>query len=743
MSSSVKILKAVLPGLFVLAAVVALRVTDPFLLQEQVRLFTFDTYQRISPRPYAPVPVRVVDIDDETLAREDLQWPWPRTKVAELVAALANAGAAVIAFDVTFSEPDRTSPGNVLRIWSAVSDVEEIAPQLKDLPDHDELLADLVGQAGNVVLGYALLDTADATRPSLKAGFAHAGADPRRFLAPYRGAVVNLPNLEAAAAGHGFFSFRPHPLDLVTRAVPLVGRWQGELRPSLVSESLRVYQGAGSYIVRSTGASDAMAFGGTDALLEMRIGRFIVPTTPAGEFRLHFTRPVAERYVSAHKVLDGTVDPAALDGAIVLVGTSATGLRDIRPSPLNSAMPGVEAHATAIEQILLGHHLVRPDWTDGAEFVFLVVVGLSLVFLTATAGAIVAAVAAVFVLAGAGGGAMYLFAEHRVLIDPVGPSVAALAIYLTTTLIGYARSERQRRDIRSAFRRYLTPALVERLAENPELLRLGGERREMTFLFCDIRGFTSIAEAHQADPEGLVRLLNRFLTAMTDVIDGHRGTIDKYMGDAIMAFWNAPIDDPDHAVHACTAAIEMLRALEELNATLAREAAAEGRKPTPIRIGIGINSGNCLVGNLGSQQHFDYSVIGDAVNLASRLEGQSKTYDVQVVIGERTRELAPDFAAMELDRIAVMGKTQPTTIHALLGDPGDVPSETVAAAFAPLLARYRARDWAGVLELADRLHGDFGGRFDKFVHLYADRAMTFMAEPPGEEWDGVYRARSK
>ncbi len=717
--------------------------TDPFLLQEQVRLFTFDTYQRISPRPYAPTPVRIVDIDDATLAREDLQWPWPRTKVAELVVALANAGAAVIAFDVTFSEPDRTSPGNVLRIWSGVSDVDALAPALRDLPDHDELLADLVGQAGNVVLGYALLDGADDVRPSVRAGFAHAGADPRRFLTPYRGAVVNLPNLEAAAAGHGFFSFRPHPLDLVTRAVPLVGRWRNELRPSLVAESLRVFQEAGSYVVRSTGASDAMAFGDVNAMLEIRIGRFIVPTTPEGEFRLHFTRPVAERYLPAHTILDGSFDPATVEGAVILIGTSATGLRDIRPSPLNSAMPGVEAHATAIEQILLGHHLVRPDWTDGAEFVFLVIVGLSLVFLTATAGAIVAAVAAILVLALAGGGALFLFVEHRVLIDPVGPSVAALAIYLTTTLIGYARSERQRRDIRSAFRRYLTPALVERLAENPELLRLGGERREMTFLFCDIRGFTSIAEAHQADPEGLVRLLNRFLTAMTDVIDGHRGTIDKYMGDAIMAFWNAPIDDPDHAVHACSAALEMLRALEALNATLVREAAAEGRKPTPIRIGIGINSGACLVGNLGSQQHFDYSVIGDAVNLASRLEGQSKAYDVTIVIGARTRELAPDFVALELDRIAVMGKTQPTTIHTLLGDPGDPEAAAVPAAFDPLVAAYRARDWTGVLEIADRLHGAFGGRFDKLILLYAERATTFMADPPPEAWDGVYRARSK
>ncbi|MFN8924874.1 MAG: CHASE2 domain-containing protein [Rhodospirillales bacterium] len=738
-----KILKAVLPGLVVLAAVLALRVTDPFLLQEQVRLFTFDTYQRVSPRPYAPVPVRIVDIDDATLAREDLQWPWPRTKVAELVVALANAGAAVIAFDVTFSEPDRTSPGNVLRIWSAVSDVDTLAPALRDLPDHDELLADLVGQAGNVVLGYALLDAPDGARPSVRAGFAHAGADPRRFLTPYRGAVVNLPNLESAAAGHGFFSFRPHPLDLVTRAVPLVGRWREELRPSLAAESLRVFQGAGSYVVRSTGASDAMAFGGLNAMLEIRIGRFIVPTTPEGEFRLHFTRPVAERYLPAHTILDGSFDPATVEGAIVLIGTSATGLRDIRSSPLNSAMAGVEAHATAIEQILLGHHLVRPDWTDGAEFVFLVVAGLSLVFLTATAGAIVAAVAAVLVLALAGGGALYLFVEHRVLIDPVGPSVAALAIYLTTTLIGYARSERQRRDIRSAFRRYLTPALVERLAENPELLRLGGERREMTFLFCDIRGFTSIAEAHQSDPEGLTRLLNRFLTAMTDVIDGHRGTIDKYMGDAIMAFWNAPIDDPDHAVHACAAALEMQRALETLNAALVREATEEGRTPTLIRIGVGINSGPCLVGNLGSQQHFDYSVIGDAVNLASRLEGQSKAYDVTIVIGERTRELAPDFVCLELDRIAVVGKTQPTTIHTLLGDPGDPATAEIPGAVEPLVAAYRARDWAGVLEIADRQYGSFGGRFDKLIIIYAERATTFMADPPLEDWDGVYRARSK
>jgi adenylate cyclase len=739
----VKILRSVLPALLVLAAVVALRIQDPFQLQEQVRLFTFDTYQRIRPRPYEPVPVRIVDIDDETLAREDLQWPWPRTKVAELVIALANAGAAVIAFDVTFSEPDRTSPANALRIWSTVSDVEELAPVLRDLPDHDDLLADIVGQAGNVVLGYALLDTGNASRPSLRAGFAHAGADPRRFLPVYRGAVVNLPQLEAAAAGQGFFSFRPHRLDLVTRAVPLVGRWRDDLRPSLAAESLRVFQGARSYVVRSTGVSDEVAFGDASAVIEIRIGRHIVPTTPDGEIRLHFTKPVAERYLPAHRVLDGSFDPAAVDGAIVLIGTSATGLRDIRPSPLNSAMPGVEAHATAIEQMLLGHHLLRPDWTDGAEFLFLVVAGLSLVLLTAAAGALVATGAAVLVITVAAGGSWYAFAVHNVLIDPVGPSIAALAIYLTTTLIGYARSERQRREIRSAFRRYLSPALVERLAENPDLLRLGGERREMTFLFCDIRGFTSIAESHQDDPEGLTRLLNRFLTAMTDVIDRRRGTIDKYMGDAIMAFWNAPLDDPDHAAHACMAALEMMTALEKLNADLEREAAADGRTPVRIRIGIGVNSGACLVGNLGSQQHFDYSVIGDAVNLASRLEGQSKAYDVSIVIGERTRELAPDFTAMELDRIAVLGKTRPTTIHALVGMPDDIAARSMVEAMRPLVESYRAREWMAAIDCADVVHGMFGGRFDKLVVLYAERASAFMADPPPEDWDGVFRARSK
>jgi len=332
-----------------------------------------------------------------------------------------------------------------------------------------------------------------------------------------------------------------------------------------------------------------------------------------------------------------------------------------------------------------------------------------------------------------------------VLIDPAFPLATVGGVFSAAIFLRFAVSEIERRRVRNAFSHYLAPELVEELAADPTRLVLGGEMRDMTLLFCDVRGFTSLSE--RLAPEVLTRLMNRFLTPLTEEILERRGTIDKYMGDCIMAFWNAPLDDPDHARHACASALAMLERLREVNVDLERSADAEGWRFEPLRIGIGLNSGACCVGNMGSDQRFDYSVISDEVNLASRLEGQSKHYGVDVVIGPGTRAGAPEWAALELDRIRVKGKRRPVTIHALVGPPelaGDGGFERLAAAHAALLAAYRERRFEEALAALARCRVlDPAERMAGYYERMARRCEHYLESPPPADWDGVFEATEK
>lgn len=716
---------------------------DPGDIIARQRTSIFDYYQRIEPRTYQDAPVRVIDIDEASLSRVG-QWPWPRTKVADMVARLSRAGAAAIAFDIVFAEADRTSPKQILSIWSANTPVETLRRSLAGLPDHDALLARTIQTAGNVVTGFALSDAAGSQKPVLHTGFATVGDDPLAFVPGHANAVVNLPIIEAAAAGNGSFDFTPDE-DLVVRRVPLLERVGSQLYPTLAAEALRVAQGAHTLVVKSTGASGEYGFGSETGVVSVRIGAIAVPTDGTGALLIHYTRSVPQRVIPAWQVFADKFDASRVQGRIVLVGTSAAGLRDIRSSPINPAMPGIEAHAQAIEQMILGHFLQRPDWAHAAEFCFVLIVGSLLIFLLREFGAVWSGIVGVAAIAAAFGASWYAYKSSLMLFDPVTPSLAAFSIYLSSTVIGYLRTEAEKRQIRSAFGQYLSPALVEELAKDPSRLELGGDLRTMTILFSDIRGFTSISEQFRTDPHGLTNLLNRFLTPMTDIILSGGGTIDKYMGDCIMAFWNAPLDDAEHAVHACTCSLAMLEALERLNSALATDAEADGRPYHAINIGIGLNTGECFVGNMGSDQRFDYSVIGDSVNLASRLEGQSKTYGVSLVISESTLAAIPDWAAVELDLIVVKGKAEAIRIFTLFGDASVAQSERfvrLREANAAMLDAYRSQRWSearSTLDLCRSLEPRLAGLYD----LYAERISEFLESPPPPEWKGIYVAKSK
>ena len=530
----------------------------------------------------------------------------------------------------------------------------------------------------------------------------------------------------------------------MVRRVPIILRGGDALYPSLAAEALRVAQGATTYVVKASGASGELAFGQRTGIVAVRIGQLTVPTDSSGQVWVHFTPTEAARTIPAWKIFDGSVPADDVAGRILLIGTSAPGLFDLQSTPLETAVPGVQAHAQAIEGVFSGNLLLRPDYALGLELAFLMAAGLILIGLMRWAAVHWCLMVCLICLAAVNGFSWTSFQNSRLLLDPVYPSLALLAIFVCGELNLFFATERERRFIRGAFSRYLSPDLVAKLGDRREGLQLGGEIRNMTLLFCDIRGFTQISEGLSAGE--LTTLINRFLTPMTEAILENNGTIDKYMGDAIMAFWNAPLDDPDHADNACRAARAMLGRLNTLNAELRAEAEAQGRSFIPIRIGIGINTGECCVGNMGSAHRFDYSVIGDNVNIASRLEGQSKTYGVPIVIGEATAEAAPGWPVLELDMIRVQGKTNTERIFTILPASGEVQTydlDRLRKQQATMLETYRDRRWGAAQTFIDQCRELAPAEADGYYDRFAQRIDLYQANPPKPGWDGAYEAESK
>ena len=706
-----------------------LRLTDPPPLRE-LRLRTFDAYQRIMPRASGERPVAIVDIDEKSLTRYG-QWPWARNLIANLVEKLTRSGAVVIAFDMVFAEPDRASPENFAAGATALD--PDLRARIAALPANDALLAKAIG-AGRVVVGQAAQSVAKGPPRATGFGLAAIGADPSFFLPHFSGLLTNLPALEAAAAGHGLLTVFPEN-DAILRRAPMAAYAQGGLVAALSLESLRIATGYGTLLIK---ADDA-------GVSSLNLTDIEIPVDSAGRIWIYFNAHDPKRFVSAADVLDGTVAADVFAGKIVLVGASAAGLVDLKTTPLDPAEPGVEIHAQILEDILSGEILSEPSYAGGVEILaaFLGCAALIVVapFLSA-AGVVLLGLGIATLLVG---GSWLAFAKARLLLDFTFPLLASASVYAALVFANYFREQRQRRQIRSAFSRYLSPALVEQLSRSPEKLVLGGETRELTVMFSDVRGFSAISEKYKDDPQGLTALMNRLFSPLTEAILESKGAIDKYMGDAIMAFWNAPLDDPDHAANACASALAMGDALVALN----KESAQASRDAAPaLRIGIELNTGVCVVGNMGSALRFDYSVLGDAVNLASRLEGQSKTYGVDIVVGSCTALAVADrFALVELDRIRVKGKNEPETIFALMGD-GVLASQAefvdLRNSIAAMLACYRRRDWVGALEkLVLSRQRDPEGRMGVFLSLYAARIGACEREAPIEDWDGVFTATTK
>src|SRR5215831_11345820 len=720
-----------------------LRYQDPFFVRA-LRLIAFDHFQRLDPPKYDPeLPVRIVDIDEASLAKIG-QWPWPRTTVRDLLAELAAKGAAVVAFDVLFAEPDRTSLEAIVKQLPA-SEAAAVTAAMAGRPSNDQQFADEIKKTPTVLS--IVLGQGTATTLPAKAGFVFGGDDPRPFLQAYDVATPNLPQFEDAAHGIGAFNWVADR-DQIVRRVSLMFRLNDAFVPALAAEALRVAQGASTYLLKASNASGETAFGQSTGLNHIRIGDIIVPTDSAGGVFLKFRHYNKAQYIPAWKVLSGEVAPDDIEGKIILVGTSAPGLLDLRATPVDAAVPGIDVHAQVLEHLLTGTFLERPDYAVALEEFVILALGIMLAMVLPRVSAKASAAIGLLTIAAVLLGGWAVFQYANVFLDPSYPALVLGVMTAGITLYTYNTAEVQRAHIRSAFGQYLAPALVEQLAHSPEKLVLGGEERDMTILFSDVRGFTGISEIYKDDPQGLTSLMNRLLTPLTNTIIDHDGTVDKYIGDAVMAFWNAPLNVLQQEQGACAAALAMMDCIEVLNQERQEEARSTGHPFLPFRIGIGINTGQCVVGNLGSDLRFNYSVLGDPVNVASRLGGQTKFYGVSIIIGSRTAaKVKEKFAILEIDLIAVKGKTEPDTIYALLGREeisAGAPFQEFRKLWSTMLYCYRSRDWEGALEaleLCRLAEQNFG--LTTLFDLYETRIRAFRESAPPAEWTGIFVAETK
>jgi adenylate cyclase len=718
---------------------------------QRLQYITFDTFNKIKPR--APTDsVVIVDIDEDSLAALG-QWPWPRDVMAKLVENLKADQAATIAFDVVFAEADRTDPSLLAK---RLPDTPEAAPAksvLQSMPDNDEVFAKAVKDAGNVVTGFVWATSGNAGKvPATPRGMVIA--KPARDMLMQnaviaRHMVTNLPVLQAVAAGNGSFSVSTDG-DGIVRRVPLVVKFTPDnggapqLYPSLSLEALRVALGGKDSVqimpTKAQSLSDLLK-----PALQIKIGSLRIPVNDDGQIWVYYTPEKKDRYIPAWQVIAGTVDKSKIAGRIVMVGTSAEGLKDIRSSPLNLFVPGVEMHVNIIEQALQGKFIARPALATGIEAVFIFATGLLVILLTPFVNLFFLFASMIALIFGAFALSWKAYTQMGVLVDPVYPSMAVLVMFIVSSLLSYLKSETERREIRGAFGLYISPDFMKELTKNPGKLKLGGEIKTLSIMFTDIRNFTTIAEG--MTPQVLINTMNDFLTPMSDEVMKARGTIDKYMGDAMMAFWNAPLDVADHERLAVDAALKMREVLAPINARLKSQAEAEGRPFYPLNCGIGLNTGPVAVGNMGSRQRFAYSVLGDAVNLASRLEGQTKTYGVDILMGEATADKVKDYALAEIDLIRVKGKEQPVRIYTVLGGPDkaqDLAFRTFQGLHNAFLAAYRARDFEGALRHLKACRNlDVADRLGDYYMVFELRIADFQKNTPPQNWDGVYAATGK
>ena len=606
-----------------------------------MRYKTWDKFQQIQPRADVSDRVVVVNITESDLKRYG-QWPWPRHILAMFHAGLSDSGAVLVNYNVLFAEADRMGGKEYLKSFPMT---EEIREQLGTiLTDTDGIFSYALKESNNAVLMMSVKNESDNIIPKTTKIIQKGDVLP--WLYEYEGIVPPLTLLTVGAKGIGVNVTSPEP-DAVVRKMPVLIRVGDKIYPSMLLENIRIVNRSKRIKVV------AKEYGINEVLVSKQAG---IPVNHNAEMYINYADPSQYTQLSVEQVFSREHDDK-IKGRIVVVGMDAAGLSVLKYTP-HGLTTDQMITAQALDTTMTGDYLYRTPQADTYEIVFLALLLLLLILVLPRTSVLLAVPLLFFIEGGVAYGAFMAYANKGFLVDPSWTMLSVFLIWSHSVYNNFATQSRLRQQIKKQFEHYLDPGMVKKLQKDPSLLKLGGEKRDMTFLFCDIRGFTPISEKYKGNPEGLTKLINRFLTRMTDVIIANGGTIDKFMGDCIMAFWNAPIEDGQHEEHAVQAAIDMQNELLKLNMQLA----AEGL-PT-IAIGIGINTGEALVGNMGSDQRFDYSVIGDAVNLAARLESSSKTLGKTLVIGENTVKAAKlNYNFEYIDQITVKGKTEEIKVY--------------------------------------------------------------------------------
>ncbi len=653
--------------------------------------------------------ISIVDIDEASLA-DNGQWPWPRYRIALLLEKIKRLGAVAIGVDIMFSEPDRTSPKHLkeslLKDLNVDIDFTGLPP---GLDDNDRILANIMAQ-GPFVQGYSYLfdghgkqKVCSLNRPNIAV---IKPADNRDISSPYIKApdiACNIRVIMESTERNGFFNTLPDR-DGIYRRVPLVMQFRDELYTSLAVSTMMEGLDIEQLVLKLNKT-------GVDSL---KIGPYVVPLDKQGALMVNFrgshkTFP----YVSAGDILNNKVRPGALSEKIVFLGTSAMGLKDLRSTPLDTGFVGVEVHATVVDNILAGDYITRPGWASGLELLILIVSGIiatcMMTWTRASLSLYITVLTGISIIYGS----VWLFDQKGFYLSPIMPVLSLIFLFAFLNLIKFWKEELEKRFFKQAFSRYVSQSVFNEIISNPGNLSLEGEEREVTVMFSDIRGFTAISE--KIDPSQVSGLLQAYFTPMTDVVTKYNGTLDKFVGDAIMAFWNAPLHMQDHKEKAVRTALDMLTELAIMNPDLKVEYGQS------LRIGVGLHSGNVRVGNMGSRDLFDYTIIGDTVNLTSRLESLTKTYGVSILLSESVYESCKEkFLFQEIDRVQVRGREQPVTIYTVYnGNEEEIDRELKD--WDEAYALFKNHDFPESLRLFERMIRIYGNK--QLYTLYRDRSV--------------------
>ena len=684
-SKATKFLLSPWLALLTFAILFAVKIQDPFLV-ESSRLKFYD-YLMLD-KPVQSEQIVVVNIGEKAIEKYG-QWPFPRKVHAEIISDLYGRGAGIVGSTVLMPEPDRLGTDGVLA--STLNQYPVVLSQTVTSDCAASKLNQTIRRTGVAVIG---------------------DGQPTEFLPQYPCVLSNIPVLQEAAAGIGVTSSLPEA-DGVVRRVPLLAQSSGEYYPAFALEILRVAAGDPSYQAKINQT-------GVEAL---RVPQF--DTIKTDEYGRVFVNPNYK--FPTYEIGAGPLPD--LTGKIVILGVSAAGLSNPVATPAGEQLPH-QMQASLLETLLNGDSVSIPNWTGLVDLASFIILAIALIVVSRLRYSLVY----IAVLLGAYAYLpVYLFASKNILLDVTFNILAIAVIYMHVYTAKFISEYLQKMQIKKQFGTYLSPAMVEKLQKNPELLALGGESRELSIMFTDVRGFTTISEHYGEDVQGLTKIMNRYMTAMTKRIIENEGTLDKYIGDAQMAFWNAPLDDADHAKNAVRTAMDMLKDLETFNAEIEKEGIPA------FGMGLGINTATVVVGNMGSDQRFDYTCLGDGVNLAARLEGQSKPYGVKLVVGPLTAELVRDvYQVVELDLIAVKGKTEPARIFTVVRD-FDAPGEQQHQKFLDL---YRQGQWIVAAKFAQELKQCWNGELDAYYDMMIERCAD-MKKANVKNFDGVYRATSK